>query len=83
MSQNKGSPNKKKKYLLLLMDTLFYMILTYAILTIIDQKVIEFELLLFELCNFFAKAKKKISNGSLHSKHVTTATVSGSVVYPI
>ncbi len=49
VSQNKGSPNKKKyyKYLSLFMDTVFYMILTYVMSTVIDQKIIEFEILVF------------------------------------
>ena len=42
------------------MDTVFYMILT-LMSTIIDQKIIEFELLIFELCLFLQKY------GSLHS----------------
>ncbi len=57
VSQNKGSPNKKKylKYLSLCMDTVSYMILTDVMSTIIDQKIIEFELLSFELCPFLPK----------------------------
>ncbi len=42
--------------------------LTYVMLTIIDQKIIEFELLVIELCPFLQKYLKiKFSNGSLHS----------------
>ncbi len=62
MSQNKGSPNKKKylKYLSLFMDTFFYKVLMYVMLTIIDQKIIEFQLLVFELCPFLQVSKNKI-----------------------
>ncbi len=52
------------------------MLLTYVMLTIIDQKIIEFELILivFELGPFLQKYPKiKFSNGSLHSKQVITA----------
>ena len=62
------------------MDTVFYMTLTYV--TIIDQKIIEFELLAFESCPFLQKHPKiKFSNGSLHSKHIITATVSVSLIH--
>ena len=46
-------------------------------LTIIDQNIIEFELLVSELCPFLQKYSKiKFSNRSIHSKHVVTTTVS-------
>ena len=62
------------------MDAVFYM-KTYITLTIIDHKIIEFELLVFELCPFLHKyPKRKFSNGSLHSKQIT-ATVSVSLMY--
>ena len=52
------------------------MILAYVMLTIIDQKIIEFGLLVFELCPFLQKYPKiKFSNGSLHSEQVITPTV--------
>ncbi len=64
------------------MDTVFYMILPYITLTIIDQKIIEFEILLFEVCPFVQKYPKiKFSNGSLHSKQVIIATVSVSLMH--
>ena len=48
MSQSKGSPSKKK-YMLKIFVAFYgyniYMILTYVMLTIIDQTIIEFELL--------------------------------------
>ncbi len=40
------------------MDTVSYMILTFVMSTTIDQKIIEFEHLGFELCPFFAKVPK-------------------------
>ncbi len=40
------------------MDTVSYMILTYVLSTIIDQKIIEFERLDFELCPFLHKYPK-------------------------
>ncbi len=64
------------------MDTVSYMILTYVLSTIIDQKIIEFERLGFELCPFLHKYPKiKFSNGSLHSEQVITATVSVSLIH--
>ena len=64
------------------MDTIFCMILTYAMLTIIDQKIIEFQLSVFELCPFLQGYPKiKFSNGSLHSKQIITATVSVSLIH--
>ncbi len=69
-------------YLSLFMDTIFCMILTYVMLTIIDQKIIEFQLLLSELCPFLQRYSKiKFSNGSLHSKQIITATVSVSLIH--
>ncbi len=63
------------------MDTIFYIILMYVMLTIIDQKIIEFGHLVFELCPFLQKYPKiKFSNGSLH-KQVITATVSRSLIH--
>ncbi len=62
---------KKWKYLSLFMDRIFYMILMYVMLTIIDQKIIEFEFFVFELCPVLQKYTKiKFSHGSLHSKQV-------------
>ena len=60
VSQNKGSPNKKKykKIFVAFMAKCFYIILTYVILTIIDQKIIEFEVLVFEICPFLQKYPK-------------------------
>ena len=37
------------------MDTVFYIILTFVVLTILDQKIIQLQLLVFELRPFFAK----------------------------
>ncbi len=55
---------------------------TYVMLPIIDQKVIEFELILIELCPFLHKYPKiKFSNGSLHSEQVITPTVSVSLIH--
>ncbi len=46
------------------MDTVFYTILMYVMLTIIDQQIIEFQLLVFELSPFLQKYPKiKFSNG--------------------
>ena len=54
---------------------MFCIILKYVILTIIDQKIIEFELLVSELCPFFAKVpQNKIFQWGLHSKQVITAS---------
>ncbi len=51
-------------------------------LTIIDQKIIEFHLLIFELCPFLQRYPKiKFSHGSLHSKQIITATVSVSLLH--
>ncbi len=48
----------------------------YVMFTIIDQKIIEFELLVFELCPFFAKVpQNKICI------QVLTATVSVSLIH--
>ncbi len=64
------------------MDTIFYMILTYVMLTIIEQKIIEFQLLVLELCPFLQRYPQiKFSNGSLHSKEIITATVSISLIH--
>ncbi len=64
------------------MDTIFYMILTYVMLTIIDQKIIEFQLFVVELCPFLQRYPKiKFSNGSLHSKQIITATVRVSLIH--
>ena len=65
------------------MDTIFYTILLYVMLTIIDQKIIELELSVFELCPFLQKYPKiNFSNGSLHSEQVlSTATVSASLIH--
>ena len=51
-------------------------------LTIIDRKIIEFELLVFELCLFFLQKYPKIKfcYGSLYSEPVINATVSLSIV---
>ena len=46
------------------MDKFFYMVLTYVMLTITDKKIIEFELIVFELDPFSQKYPKiKFSNG--------------------
>ncbi len=60
VSQNKGSTNKKKilKIVVAFYGYIFYMILTYTMLTIIDQKIIEFHLSVFGLCPFFCKGTK-------------------------
>ncbi len=64
------------------MDTIFYVILTYLMLTTIDQKIVAFKLLDFELWPFWQKYLKiKFSNGILHSKQVITATVSTSLIH--
>ncbi len=64
------------------MDTNCCTILTYVMFTIIDQKSIEFQLLVFELCPFLQRyPKRKFSNGSLYSKQVITATVSVSLIH--
>ena len=64
------------------MDTIFYMILTYVMLAIIDQKIIEFELWVFEICPFLRRYLKiKFSNGSLHTEQVITATVSIALIH--
>ena len=56
------------------MDKNIYMLLTYVMFTIIDQTIIEFEPIVFELGPFSQKYPKiKFSNGSLYSKQVITA----------
>ncbi len=79
--ENKGSPNKKKLFVTIY-GCSFYMILIYVMLTIIDPKIIELGLLVFELCPFLQKYPKiKFSNGSLHSKQIITATVIVSLIH--
>ncbi len=64
------------------MDTNFCTILTNVMFTIIDQNIVEFQLLVFELCPVLQRYPKiKFSNASLHSKQVITATVSVSLIH--
>ena len=84
VSQNKGSPNRKNIKIFVALygyNILHDINVCKCMLTIIDPKIIEFELLVFDLCPFLQKYPKiKFSRGSLHSKQVITAIVSASLI---